>query len=149
MNSKMHDLLIKNDEIFQNIDCDISKVCKKIIRKTKCIHDCVLYIGKGKINENKINFDNILKMHHDWTGYEVDVNEILIDKYILSSKVVCEFIEQLKKELSEKYPLKTYCVILYYSNGISVLRFHTYREKEGLWLSDKLEEYDNPVLYDL
>lgn len=142
-NEKMNVLL----EQEKSIDIlSIKQLCYKISSKIKCINDCVLYDNNGILDNDKINWDYVLKLNYDLTGYEVSCNEIVIPDNIFCKNGVNVFLDELKKQLSEKLIDRKICFIMYY-NGIGVLRFHTYRPDEGMWLDSVLENYQEAVLY--
>jgi len=122
--------------------------CKNIVSKTVCLNDCVLYDEHHVWEENEITWDFVQKVHQDWTGFEVSQNEILIPKLLFQEDHVFKFLSELRSQLEQKYPLKKFCIIMAYGDR-RLLRFHTFREKEGVWLSPEIEKYKNPVLYDL
>ena len=47
------------------------------------------------------------------------------------------------------YPNRKFCIIFSMDESDITVRFHTYREVEGLWISEDLESYDNPILYEI
>lgn len=145
MNEKMKELLKREGGESQ---INISELCKSIILKTKCINDCVLYDETGNLEKKKINWEFVLKINKDWTGYEVSHNEILIPDVIFFKDNIVTFLEEIRAQLKIKYPNKIFCLVLSYSDR-GVLRFHTYRPIEGLWLSPEIERYKEPILFDL
>ena len=48
--------------------------------------------------------------------------------------------------LLQKYAKKVVIYIIMHDNEVE-LRFHVYREKEGLWLDEDLDKYNIPILY--
>lgn len=120
---------------------------KDIVRKTKLMKDCIIFDEQGELKEDKINVDKILKFAVDWTGYEISCNELRYSKFeIPPSQFLC-FVEDLYMELSQKYVGKRFGIVLSLVDEAVELRFHTYRENEGLWLDRNLNRYENPILY--
>lgn len=144
MNLEMEKLLKKKGEMDEET---IVIICENIISKTKCINDCVLYDETGKLEQKKINWNFVLKMNKDWTGYEVSHNEVVLPIDLFNESLL-RFLEQMKLHLLKKFPNRKICVILSNSDR-PVLRFHTYRVQEGLWLSLELEKYKEPIMYEV
>ncbi|MDE5984698.1 MAG: hypothetical protein K2H13_05535 [Eubacterium sp.] len=142
-NEKMKVLLEQN--VFSNI-VDIKQLCESIISKTRCINDCILYDEDAELDEKTINWDFVLKINFDLSGYEVSQNELVLTDDLFCWDSMIEFLTGLNSLLQNKFADKRFCLIVHY-NGIGVLRFHTYREEEGLWLDKALEKYEEAVLY--
>ena len=145
MNAGMRELLKKTNS---KCTLNIADYCTSIVSKTKCINDCILYDEFGDLEQKKINWDFVLKNHQDWTGYEVSRNEILISELLFHEKYVFDFLSELKNQLKDKFPQRKFCIIMSYGDRAH-LRFHTFRVMEGLWLSPEVDEYEEPILYDL
>lgn len=140
------DILLERDGFLDTQNIKI--LCKNIVLKTKCINDCILYNECGVLEENKINWEYVLRINGDLTGYEVSQNEILISDTIFNKNSMTLFLSELKFQFHNKFPNKKFCFIISY-NDKGILRFHTYRISEGIWLSTDLEKYSEAVLYDL
>lgn len=54
----------------------VNSIVKGILENTKKIHDCVIYDENNEVN-NEINFNKIISMYYDLTGFEMFCNEIL------------------------------------------------------------------------
>lgn len=122
-------------------------IIREVVNKTKIIKDCIIFDENGKLEESKINFDRILKMVGDWTGYEISCNELRYFKLELPPDQFLCFADGLNSALLQKYSGRKFGIVISVDNEIIDLRFHTYREKEGLWLDKDLNKYDNPILY--
>lgn len=144
-NKKMDDILKKKTPC--NVVC-IEQLCMRIVSKTKCINNCILYDNTGTLDNKTINWDFVLKVNFDFTGYEVCQNEIKILDDIFSQDAMHLFLINLNKQLKTKFPNRKFCFILTYSD-VGILRFHTYRSNEGMWISSNLESYQEPILYAL
>lgn len=143
MNTKM-EVFLKKDRLQEK--SNILELCDDIVLKTKCINDCILYDAQGNLEHKKINWDFVMKINKDLTGYEVSHNEILLEDNIFFVDDIMIFLEELKHQLEHKFPFKQFCFIISYSER-GALRFHTYRPNEGLWVSSELEKYETPILY--
>lgn len=151
MNSmvKMNDImkqLLQEDEKKTGIP-QIKLITEEVVSKTKLVRDCVIFDESGKLDENKINFSIILKFVKDWTGYEISCNELRFSKEEIPPNQFLYLAEELGAKLSEEYEGRKFGIILSLLDEWVDLRFHTYREAEGLWLDKDLNKYDNPILY--
>lgn len=76
--------MIYMNELMKNVfGCEsdtILDLAREIANCTRNLCDCLVYDKAGEINETKLNFDRIMMMYGDRTGYEVVCNEIRIDK---------------------------------------------------------------------
>ena len=90
-------------------------------------------------------------MNQDFTGCEMWYNEICISRDELKIEFIPYFIDRLKELFNIKFPNRRICFIVYFNECLDsiVLRYHTYRKSEGLWLEKNLECYDDPILYEL
>lgn len=120
-------------------------LAKMIVSDTKIIYDCLVYDKEGEIDETRINFDRIIMMHGDRTGYEVACNEIRLEKEMLSKSQIISFLIELDREFATKFSKKVVIYIQELDDALE-LRFHSLRENEKLWLSDNLNGYDNPIV---
>ena len=140
----MRNILKKNKQIF-NMDQEINKLCQKILNQSNLIFDCVLF----NINEKeakKLNFDYLLKTFGDLSYFEWYNNEILIPSEIVTNNKILQFSIKIKKELELKFKNKKICVIIDLLDNIQLLRFHIYRENDGLIISNIKEIKENAIL---
>lgn len=120
-------------------------ISKEVIKKTRLIRNCVIFDENGTLNEERMNFDRILKIVG--AGYEVSSNELRFSKGEIPRNQILYFVDCLNLELSRKYGERKFGIIISLYDGSIDLRFHTYREEEGLWLDNNLDKYDVPILY--
>ena len=144
MNQKMQKILKQKGGMNKKT---IVAICEDIVSQVKCINDCVLYDENGNLEQKKINWSIVLKVNKDFTGYEVSHNEILLPNELFNESLLI-FLDEIKFQLLKKFPNRKFCIILSDSDR-AVLRFHTYRPQEGLWLSQDLEKYKAPILFDV
>ena len=147
MNDSMKQLLQKSGEVEDVFK--LNQISEKVVNGTKLVKDCVIFDETGKLDETKINFSRILKFVKDWTGYEIACNELRFSIEEIPPKGFLYFIEKLNTDLSMKYEKRQFGIILSIIDNEVDLRFHTYREDEGLWLDKDLNKYDNPILYQI
>ena len=105
----------------------------------------MIFDENGTLNEERMNFDRILKIVG--AGYEVSINELRFSKGEIPRNQILYFVDCLNLELSRKYGERKFGIIISLYDGSIDLRFHTYREEEGLWLDNNLDKYDVPILY--
>ncbi len=144
MNEIMRDLIQKNGK--RGNPDDVEWIVQQVISGSKLIRDCVVFDYEGDLKEENINFGRIMKFVGDWTGFEVFYNELRYEKTELPYNQYLNLVAKLVDALEEKYDRK---FVIYLSNtndGFIDLRYHSYRESEGLWLDENLDVYDNPVL---
>lgn len=143
LNRKMTEMLQSSQKHYKG---SLDSICEEIITKTKCINDCIVYDSTGELHDESINWNYVLRVMHDKTGFEMFQNEIDIDSDIFNSRDIFVFLLKFYNKLVTKYPNRVFCIILYF-NGRGGIRFHTYRPEEGLWLSQEVDRYDNAILY--
>ncbi len=146
---KMNDMMnaILKDEKGAESSLQLDSILTEIVCKTKKIKDCIIYDKDGTLEEEKINFDRILQFVGDWTGYEVNCNELRFERNGISQSQFEVLASRLGDALSQKFNGKEIVVYISLFDNEIELRFHTYREDEGLWLDKDLNKYDMPILY--
>lgn len=117
-----------------------------IVGKTRAIQCCVIY-DEENIEESKIDFKRIFKFVNNWTGYEISCNEIRIEKKDLPSNQYVAFANMFAESLKKNYTSNNFVVYMIVDDDYIELRFHIYREDEGLWLNSNLNVYNCPILY--
>ena len=142
INWMMNQILLKEGE---KKGLQAEMISKQVIKKTRLIRNCVIFDKNGTLNEERMNFDRILKIVG--AGYEVSSNELRFSKGEIPRNQILYFVDCLNLELSRKYGERKFGIIISLYDGSVDLRFHTYREKEGLWLDNNLDKYDVPILY--
>ena len=145
MNDMMNAILKDEKELEFSLQLD--SILTEIVSKTKKIKDCIIYDKDRTLEEEKINFDKILQFVGDWTGYEVSCNELRFERNNISQGQFRVLASRLGDMLSQKFNGKEIVVYILLCDNEIELRFHTYRENEGLWLDKDLNKYDIPILY--
>ncbi len=136
---------IISSQIFENDSRKYNIIIDRIINNTKPIKEAIVYDTEG-IDESLVDFKKIFEYVNDWTDYEIMCNEILIPFSDLPVSQYTIFAKQLKEALQFKFDGKRFVIYLFIKNEFIELRFHIYREDEGLWLDENLNVYDSPVL---
>ena len=153
LNKKMQKILNE-----KNFDVDvqlIEETCLSILSKIKRleIYDCIIYDEHNRVEECNLDY-NLFEAYGGLSGFEMWYNEILINLYFKYDKrslgsVINHLLECFKTAIKNKYPDKQFCVVIYENSDNLFLRFHVYRESEGLWIGENLEECENPTLYEV
>lgn len=138
----MNELMKKQ---FDNESGNMQDLAKEIVSNTRKIYDCLVYDKECEINETKINFDRIMMMYGDRTGYEVSCNEIRLKKDRLLKNQFTTFLVEFDREITAKFSRKVVIYIQEFEDSLE-LRFHSFREHEKLWLSENLDDYDIPIV---
>ena len=145
MNEKMKKLIRGGGE--RGNPEDVGQIVRQIVSKSKLIRDCVVFDNEGNLKEDRIYFEHmIMKFAGDWTGIEVYYNELRYEKTELPYNQYLNLVVKLAGALEKKYDRKMVVYLSDTNNGFIDLRYHSYREYEGLWLRENLDEYDNPIL---
>lgn len=144
MNDMMNVILKDKKEKEFYLQLDV--VLAEIVDKTKKIKDCIIYDKDGTLEEEKINFNRIIQFVGDWTGYEVSCNELRFERKSIPQSQFLVLASRLSDMLSQKFNGKEIVVYILLCDNEIELRFHTYREDEGLWLDKDLNKYDMPIL---
>lgn len=145
MNQKMKEYLCKCKSLPSG---ELSNVCDEIMSKLTLLNDCVIYDERGEVNKIKINTNQLYRENVDRTEYEVGCNEIELPNQVFNAENIYPFLCKIKRALQLKFPKRKFCLIVVRRER-GVLRLHTYREEDGLWISTNLEGYEEPILYEV
>jgi hypothetical protein len=123
----------------------------------KNINGCLIIDNNDEIKVEKVNFDRIIRIHGDKTGYEASSNEIrvndLVDGKSVDFKAVLALGFNILKvwsiNLKRKYPDSRFCLIITCENDSVIIRFHQVRDNENEWLIEDLEQYTDAVAYQI
>ena len=143
MNDKMRNII--SDYNIQEYDEKMHRFLKEIVSNTKIIKECVIYDVDG-INESDVDFDSILRMFGDLTGYEVSCNEFRYERRKGSACSYLNVADDLKNMLESKYLGREFVIYVCVDSEYIEIRFHTYREAEDSWLDEDLNKYSKPIL---
>lgn len=141
---------LSKDRFVERLDQnEILSFCRSLLESTELIQDCIIYNPNKSYSVDTVNIDFLKKTYGDLTGFEMYCNEIVVDGNFFESRTICFLIDTLRNLFETKFPNKRIVIILT-NNDICQLRFHTYREEEGLWLDENIDNYkDEAVVYDL
>lgn len=143
MNDEMKKIIsVENN---QEADEKILYLLQDIVSKTKIIKDCVIYDEEG-IKESDVDFESVLKVVGDLTGYEVGCNEFWFEKGKIAANQYLSVAEECNRMLKRKYKNRNFVVYICESDRCIEIRFHTDRAEESSWLVEDLNLYNNPIL---
>lgn len=89
----------------------------------------------------------------DKTEFEAGCNEILINAQFpkgtkITPRFALMFFVQFNARLAALRPGKI-CAVMSEDEGRFTYRFHLVREDEGLWISEDLEKFAQPIMYEI
>lgn len=143
INDKMKKVIAAQNN--EELDEETKKILKDIVNQTKQMKDCIIFDDEG-LNESDIHFDRVLKFVGDLTGYEVACNEFRKGKSEFWTAQFQKTASYINKMLKNKFGDREFAVYICINDEDIEIRFHTYRENEGLWLTEDFNEYNNPIL---
>lgn len=143
MNSRMLDLQIGQKSSKESVGT--KAIVNGIMEKMKVIHNCIVYDKRGTMHEANIDLQRILLRCQDLTGYEAGCNEFRFSVEEIAFDQIPFLAKGLGCALRNKFPKRTFVIIISLCDGFLTLRFHTYRANEGMWIGSNLEEYPEPV----
>lgn len=143
-NRRMNTLLIKGGEISPSDFAATEKRIEKLFKDLKFENGCLfLATHNGKANSESVS---------DKTEFETWHNEILINSLFPKKKIspafAMQFFAQFNANLQENFNEKI-CAIMSEDDGRWTYRFHIVREGEPLWISEDLEKFAQPIMYDV
>ena len=115
----------------------------------KKVKDCVI-ISKKSVDELEMFFDRSVKVCQDKTGYEVYSSETRIDCHfegevsmMAGTQIALIALEVWALRLKQIDPDSKFCLIMFSDEDHVEIRFHKFREDEGMILADDLESYQD------
>lgn len=77
-----------------------------------------------------------------------DIDKPIVSKKKVTASLALTFYSMFITRLSGEYPQK-FCTILSEDNGRWTYRFHIVHDGEPLWISEDLEKFAQPIMYDI
>jgi len=155
MNDAM-DKIINNIDLQSERQLDIKLDSLRALFSPRFIrvHDCII-ISDNDIVLSDEKFDKVIHMFTDRTGYEASNTDTRINDYFENLEmpfneavvIAVMAINIWSNELKFIEPTAKFCFVIGCSDMYVTIRYHKFRKNEGLWLSENLEEYENPVGY--
>lgn len=143
-NRRMQKLLLSGGELSESDFALTEKRIEKLFEDLRYENSCLFlatYNGKAK-SENV----------SDRVEFEAWHNEILLNSLFPKKKITpafaAQFFAQFNARLQLEYDEKI-CAIMSEDDGRWTYRFHIVREGESLWISEDLERFSQPIMYDV
>ncbi len=136
-------MIILNDSMTKRIDFSddeqnhlVESICDDIVSHIVYVNDCLIYYQGDIASTYEIDWKELLRVNKDYTGCEMFFNEILVSREIFAPNLLIRFLNTFRGCLHDIRPYLDYCILASYDSDLDagVLRFHTFRESEGLWL---------------
>ena len=145
-----HEMAMLLDTVKEYDDTPVQQACCDVLGKVRQVGDCVVYDECGALDGKTVSEEEITKRYGDRTGFEMWHNEIRLSRYErFNIGCVLPFLEAVKERMKALFP-RQFCYIVYVTGTQDVdFRFHVYREEEGMWLDEDIEQVAEPLLYDL
>lgn len=145
-------MIIINEKLATNNILSKEKYSNKInyfnnnvIKRIRKIDDCIIIINNIK-GKKYINWDKIIELYGDLTGYEASCNEILIDtNNIENTELALILVEELSEFLKAKFPKYHFKIVSQIDTEI-IMRFYTVRVGEE-WIDiENIDSYREKLL---
>lgn len=143
-NSRMKGLFKTSDVIKPEYLVMVNMQIAKLFKDLKFENGCLfLSTHNGKAQASDVR---------NRVGFEACHNEILINRLFPKKNVTLAlamlFHSMFITRLAAEYPYK-FCAVLSEDIGRWTFRFHIVREGESLWISEDIEKFSQPVMYDI
>ncbi len=148
----IYDILdkLKDEEPYNNI---IKQFHSKILSKISLIDECIIYNPEGYVYKD-IDWEYVLKMQKDFTGFEASSNEIRLGDYFDINNVdfiVLTYIivDELATYLKRQYKDCTFEIVAQIEQNMEnniLLRFYKKREQENWIDTYNLDHYKDERL---
>lgn len=143
-NRRMQKLLLSGGELSPSDLALTEKRLEKLFGDLKFENGCLfLATHNGKASSENVT---------DKTDFEAGHNEILINSLFPKKKITpafaMQFFAQFNAKLQEDFN-ETICAIMSEDDGRWTYRFHIVRDGEPLWISEDLEMFSQPIMYDI
>jgi len=155
-NEKMKNMLQETEK--SNINEKLVKLTLDNIKKLFCpnfihIYDCII-ISDKEIELSVGQYDKVIGMFGDRTGYEASNNDTRINDYFDSGvsgfealSIAMILIDVWGNKLKALEPDINFCFIVDCNDDYVTLRFHKVRIDERMWLSNNIEDYSGAIGY--
>ena len=150
-NREMKRLLkdISNNPSVESLKFNFSELYDLFFPKFKKVKDCII-ISKKSVDELEMFFDRSVKACQDKTGYEAYSSDTRIDCYfegkvsmMAGTQIALIALEVWALRLKQIDPNSKFCLIMFSDEDHVEIRFHKFREDEGMILADDLESYQD------
>jgi hypothetical protein len=133
-------------------DIDTSNIENIITPNIVDINGCYILDLENELDSRSINWNRLMKIHGNKTGYEASCNELRINDYLDDNKTQDDILiyglrilHDWKDKLKRDYVNQKFVLILSFDKTYVTLRFHKKREGEN-WLNSDLGKYQESIL---
>ena len=129
----------------------IGKQINNIIGKLKIKRNCIIYQDptfdindEGRADNNMYN-DVLFEASQNEINLNIELNEEDINK-----REALYFFSLFNKCLKERYSELMFCSIMSLDNMNNwVFRFHIYRGMDNMWIDKNIDNYQEPIMYEI
>ena len=153
-NSEMKKLLkdVSNNPSVESLKFNFSELYDLFFPKFKKVKDCVI-IAEESVDELEMFFDRAIEMSFNKTVYEAGCTETRIDCHfegkvsmMAGTQIALIALEIWALRLKQIDPDSKFCLIMCSNEDRVEIRFHKFREDEGMLLADDLEGYQGDAV---
>ena len=153
-NREMERLLkdISNNPSVESLKFNFSELYDLFFPKFKKVKDCII-IAEESTDELEKFFDSAMEMYFDKIDYESSNTDTRIDCYFegkvsmrARTQIALIALEIWALRLKQMEPDSKFCLIMYGNEDRVEIRFHKFREDEGMLLADDLEGYQGDAV---
>ena len=153
-NSEMKRLLkdVSNNPSVESLKFNFSELYDLFFPKFKKVKDCVI-IAEESVDELEMFFDRAIEMSFNKTVYEAGCTETRIDCHfegkvsmMAGTQIALIALEIWALRLKQIDPDSKFCLIMCSNEDRVEIRFHKFREDEGMLLADDLEGYQGDAV---
>lgn len=148
-------LMCKINSALDIVDTDyktmVSEKINDIIGKLKIKRNCLIYYTPTFDINNEEIFSRYV---HNDVGFEASQNEINLnielDKENICKSEALYFFSLFNKCLKKKHNELMFCSIMSLDNVNNwVFRFHIYRGMDNMWIDKNIDNYQEPIMYEI
>ena len=153
-NREMKKLLkdVSNHPSVESLKFNFSELYDLFFPKFKKVKDCVI-IAEESVDELEMFFDRAMEMYFNKTDYEFDNTETRMDCHfegkvsmMAGTQIALIVLEVWALKLKQIDPNSKFCLVMFSNEDRVEIRFHKFREDEGMLLADDLEGYQGDAV---
>ena len=153
-NSEMKRLLkdVSNHPSVESLEFNFSELYDLFFPKLKKVKDCII-IAEESVDKLEMFFDRAMEMYFNKTDYEFDNTETRMDCHfegkvsmMAGTQIALIVLEVWALKLKQIDPNSKFCLVMFSNEDRVEIRFHKFREDEGMLLADDLEGYQGDAV---